>query len=88
MDVLTALGQSTRIGVLRELYGSQGAEGLPAGVLAERLSVPHNTLSVHLKILEAAGLVTSERRSRQIIYRGRREAMTSLIDFLQDLMSN
>jgi hypothetical protein len=32
-------------------------------------SVPHNTMSTHLAILQRAGLITAERQSRSIVYR-------------------
>ncbi|MGY3037328.1 ArsR family transcriptional regulator [Bradyrhizobium sp. USDA 4354] len=44
-------------------------DGLAAGDLARLLEVPQNTLSAHLSILSRAHLVSSERRSRSIIYR-------------------
>jgi DNA-binding transcriptional ArsR family regulator len=42
---------------------------LPAGELARRLEVPQNTLSAHLAVLARAGLVSSIRHSRSIVYR-------------------
>ena len=53
--------------------------GLAAGEIARQLDVPPNTMSNHLATLAHAGLVTSERRSRSIIYRAK-------IDTLRDLM--
>lgn len=42
--------------------------GLPAGEVARLLAVPHNTMSSHLVQLERAGLLTSRRDGRLIIY--------------------
>jgi DNA-binding transcriptional ArsR family regulator len=44
-------------------------DGVPAGELARLLEVPQNTLSAHLSVLARAGLVTSQRLSRSIVYR-------------------
>ncbi|MET4066408.1 ArsR family transcriptional regulator [Bradyrhizobium sp. S3.2.6] len=65
---LAALAQSTRLEAFRALVGHE-PDGLAAGDLARLLEVPPNTLSAHLSILTRAGLVTSERHSRSIVYR-------------------
>jgi len=65
---LSALAQPTRLEVFRQLVKNE-PEGLSAGEIARRLAVPHNTMSAHLGILERAGLVSSERQGRSIIYR-------------------
>lgn len=68
IDILQALGQGTRLGVFRQLVAAEPL-GLAAGDMARRLGVPHNTLSTHLAALERAGLITSQRHSRSIVYR-------------------
>lgn len=65
---LAALAQPTRLQAFRTLVKHE-PEGLPAGDLARLLEVPQNTLSAHLSVLARAGLVTSERHSRSIVYR-------------------
>ena len=65
---LSALAQETRLDVFRLLVKHEPG-GLPAGDIAKELAVPHNTLSSHLSILARADLVSSERRSRSIVYR-------------------
>ncbi|WP_454629872.1 ArsR/SmtB family transcription factor [Bradyrhizobium cenepequi] len=65
---LAALSQSTRLEAFRALVRHE-PDGLAAGDLARLLEVPPNTLSAHLSILTRARLVTSERRSRSIVYR-------------------
>ena len=57
-------------------------EGLPAGEIARRMAVPHNTMSTHLAILTRAGLITPERQSRSIIYRARLDAVRELAGYL------
>ncbi|WP_262029243.1 ArsR/SmtB family transcription factor [Microvirga sp. Mcv34] len=64
---LAALAQPTRLDVFRTLVKHE-PHGMPAGEIARELAVPHNTMSSHLNILSRAGLVTSERQSRSIIY--------------------
>jgi len=68
IDQLAALAQETRLEVFRLLV-RMGDKGLPAGEIAEALAVNGTTLSRHLATMENAGLVSKERRSRQIIYR-------------------
>lgn len=68
IDSLAALSQETRLKAFRLLVRAE-PEGLAAGEIARRLSVPHNTMSAHLAVLSRAGLIVSQRRSRSIIYR-------------------
>lgn len=81
LDAFDALSQRTRLEALRLLVRA-GESGLPAGDVARALDVPHNTMSAHLSVLSAAGLATSERQGRTILYRARYEALSALIDFL------
>jgi DNA-binding transcriptional ArsR family regulator len=78
---LAALAQPTRLEVFRLLVRCE-PEGRPAGEIALALAVPANTLSSHLAVLARAGLVTSERRSRSIIYRADLEGLRTLVLFL------
>lgn len=78
---LAALAQNTRLDVFRLLVAAEPA-GLPAGDVARRLEVPHNTMSSHLGVLSRAGLVRSERFSRSIVYRADLDALRTLIAFL------
>lgn len=77
---LAAMAQGTRLDVFRLLVAA--GEGLPAGEVARRLDVPHNTMSSHLAILSRAGLVRSERFSRSIVYRADLDALRSVVAFL------
>ncbi|NVN87509.1 MAG: winged helix-turn-helix transcriptional regulator [Rhodopseudomonas sp.] len=65
---LAALAQSTRLEVFR-LLAKHEPDGLAAGEIARVLAVPQNTMSSHLAILTRAGLVSSRRASRSIVYR-------------------
>ncbi|MDA9548527.1 ArsR family transcriptional regulator [Bradyrhizobium sp. CCBAU 45321] len=78
---LAALSQPTRLEAFRALVRHE-PEGLAAGDLARLLEVPQNTLSAHLSILSRAGLVTSERHSRSIVYRANLDEFRDVAVFL------
>ena len=65
---LAALAQGTRLAAFRLLVKHE-PDGLAAGAIADELAVPNNTMSAHLAVLARAGLVSSTRDSRSIIYR-------------------
>ena len=81
IDSFAALAQPTRLEVFRLLV-KQEPDGLPAGEIARRLDVPHNTMSTHLSILTRAGLISVERQSRSMIYRVELPAVRKLVMFL------
>ena len=78
---LAALAHEGRLTAFRLLVQA-GDGGLAAGELARRLEVLPNTLSTNLGILAQAGLVTSQREGRSIIYRAQYEAMGELLAYL------
>ena len=85
-DAIAALGslaQETRLAVYRLLVKA-GQDGLPAGAIAEKLGVPASSLSFHLHQLMHAGLITQERRSRQLIYAANYERMNGLVAYLTE----
>ena len=79
--ILSALAQETRLEVFRLLVKSE-PDGLPAGEIARKIAVPHNTMSSHLGVLSRAGLVSAERRSRSIVYRVDLERIRDVVGFL------
>jgi DNA-binding transcriptional ArsR family regulator len=83
VKALGALAQESRLNAFRLLVQS-GPDGLAAGEIARRLQIPHNTLSSHLAILSNAGLLSSRRESRSIIYsidfNGTRDLLTFLME--------
>ena len=83
VTVLAALAQETRLSAFRTLVVA-GEKGLPAGEIAERLGVPANTLSFHLKELSRAGIVNSRCDGRFVIYCADFAAMRGLIDYLSE----
>ncbi len=78
---LAALAQGSRMDIFRLLV-CHGPMGLPAGEIADRLGVQPATLSFHLTQLSHAGLVTSRRQGRSIIYSAAIETMTEVVSFL------
>lgn len=83
VDVLGALAQETRLELFRVLI-ARGATGLPAGDIAQALSVPGSTLSFHLSALERAGLIQATRQGRQMVYAVRIARMRSVVAFLTE----
>jgi DNA-binding transcriptional ArsR family regulator len=81
VTALSALAHRGRLEVFRLLVQA-GAEGLAAGEIARRSGMLPNTLSTNLGILAAAGLVTSQRRGRSILYAAAYTAMGDLLAFL------
>lgn len=81
IDAFEALSNETRLDVFRLLVKA-GPDGLSAGEIAERLGVVQNTMSSHLQKLSRAGIVTSRRQSRHIIYRVDFETVRALILYL------
>ncbi len=76
-----ALSQETRLRVFRMLV-EFGPEGAAAGVLSDKMGVPHNTLSFHLSHMSNAGLILSRREGRSIIYSADFDHITDLIRFM------
>ena len=81
VTALAALAQETRLSIFLLLVEA-GPEGIPAGVIGEKLEVPPATLSFHLKELSHAGLVTSRQEGRFIYYMADFEHMAALMSFL------
>ncbi|AOL23580.1 DNA-binding transcriptional regulator, ArsR family [Erythrobacter litoralis] len=80
---LAALAQEHRLAAFRLLVEA-GAEGIPAGMLADKLGVPPSSMSFHLAQLSHAGLVTQRRESRSIIYSADYAAMNALMGYLTE----
>jgi ArsR family transcriptional regulator len=81
IEALAALAQPTRLEAFRQLAAAE-PEGIAAGDLARRLDVPQNTMSAHLAVLTRAGLATSDRQGRSIIYRADLSALRNVLLFL------
>ena len=76
-----ALAHETRLSLLKRLVAAGGA-GLSAGALAEAVGASPSRASFHLSTLAETGLVTVERRAREMIYRVDFAAMGGLAAYL------
>ncbi len=81
VKALGALAQESRLDVFKLLV-RKAPEGMAAGELSDHFKSPPATMSFHLKELSSAGLITSRRESRSIIYSANYAHMRKLIDFL------
>lgn len=80
---LSALAQDSRLAVFRLLVRA-GREGLSAGEVGRALGIPANTLSAQFAVLAHAGLVTSRREGRSIIYAADYDGMSALLIYLME----
>jgi DNA-binding transcriptional ArsR family regulator len=62
--VFRALADPTRRQILRDLRDGE----LPAGEIAARFAISAPSISRHLSVLKAAGLVTERRAANRILY--------------------
>ncbi|MBY0619466.1 ArsR/SmtB family transcription factor [Sphingomonas ursincola] len=80
---LAALAQEHRLAAFRLLVEA-GPDGVSAGDLADRLSIPRSSLSFHLNQMMQAGLIVQRRESRSLIYSADFAAMAALVGFLTE----
>jgi DNA-binding transcriptional ArsR family regulator len=64
-DVFFALGDETRLAVVRKLGDGKA---LSATSLSSGAKVSRQAIAKHLQVLEGAGLVSHERRGREVLY--------------------
>ena len=83
LQALAALAHETRLAIFRLLVET-GPDGLPAGVIAERLAIAPSSLTFHVQHLHRAGLVTQSRAGRQLIYVAGFAARNGLIAYLTE----
>jgi ArsR family transcriptional regulator, arsenate/arsenite/antimonite-responsive transcriptional repressor len=83
VGALSALAHPGRLDVFRLLVKA-GPEGLAAGEIARATGSLSNTLSTNLGILATAGLVSSKRDGRSIIYTAGYDQMRELLAFLME----
>ena len=83
VPALAALAHRGRLDVFRRLVRA-GPEGMAAGEIARVTDSLPNTLSANLALLASAGLVTSRRDGRSIIYSAAYDRMRELLGFLVD----
>ncbi len=83
LSALRALGHESRLAAFRQLVQA-GPDGLSVGELREHLDLPPATLSAHLNVLRAAGLVDDEREGRVIRVRANYPQMNTLLAYLTE----
>ena len=83
LSALRALGHEHRLAAFRVLVQA-GPPGLAVGELRERLDLAPATLTAHLTVLRAAGLVVDEREGRVIRLRADYARMDALIGYLTE----
>lgn len=83
VKALAALAQTQRLRAFRALVVA-GPAGLTPGAMAELLGVAPSALSFHLKELTHSGLVSSQARGRNLIYRASIGHMNALLAYLTE----
>ena len=81
VNALSALAHPSRLEVFRLLVRA-GPGGMAAGEIARATGSLANTLSANLNVLAGAGLVSSRREGRSIIYAAGYDRMCDLLAFL------
>lgn len=81
LEMLNALAQETRLQIVRYLV-KRGAEGATAGEIGEAVGAISSRASFHLSALERASVASSERQSRNIIYKADMKSLGGLVSFL------
>ena len=82
VDALAALGNRTRLRIFKLLVRA-GRDGTNVGSVQRLLSVPATTLAHHLGALTDAGLVTQERRGREVICTANYKAVNEVLEYVR-----
>ncbi|MDB6090781.1 MAG: transcriptional regulator, ArsR family [Gammaproteobacteria bacterium] len=80
---LAALAHDYRLSIYRMLVEA-GPPGLNAGTLAGRLNIPPSSLTFHVQQLHRAGLISQQRKSRELIYSTDFDVMNGLVGYLTE----
>jgi ArsR family transcriptional regulator, arsenate/arsenite/antimonite-responsive transcriptional repressor len=80
---LESLGSPVRLKIYRALVRA-GKDGLPCGVLQQKVGLAASTLSHHIRHLRETGLISQERQATTLICRASYPAMDRLIGYLAD----
>lgn len=84
-DVFFALGDGTRLSVVRKL-GTGGA--LSATTLSDGANVTRQAIVKHLQVLEGAGLVTHEKQGREVLYALKLQRLDDARAFLEGVSAS
>jgi DNA-binding transcriptional ArsR family regulator len=83
LAALNALSHESRLAAFRALVQA-GPGGLAVGGLRERVGLAPATLTAHLNVLRAAGLVSDQREGRVIRVRAEYARMDALLGYLTE----
>ena len=81
IDAFHALAQETRLKIVRHLVEA-GDDGASAGAISDAVQASSSNASFHLAALEHAGMIQSERQSRNIVYKADFTSLGGLVSFL------
>ena len=81
-DALAALGNRTRLRIFKLLVRA-GPDGTNVGTIQRMLGVPATTLAHHLGTLSDAGLLTQERRGREVICTASYKAVGEALEYVK-----
>ena len=81
LAAFSALSHETRLEILRLLVRA-GPGGMVAGAIADRTNASASRLSFHLQAMEQAGLLSSLKQSRNVIYRVDFDRLRHLVQYL------
>jgi DNA-binding transcriptional ArsR family regulator len=81
VDAYKALGDPTRRKILKLLRD----DDLPAGAIAEQFDMSWPSVSRHLSVLTAAGLVKGRRQGQQVIYSLATSVLADIVTELADM---
>jgi len=82
-DILGALGNETRLRVFRLLVRA-GHDGLNIGQIQDHLGTAPSTLAHHIQTLVHAGLVTQDKRGREVLCTASFDTMNNIVAYLTD----
>ncbi|MGN6113260.1 MAG: ArsR/SmtB family transcription factor [Luteimonas sp.] len=83
LSALTALSHESRLAAFRALVQA-GPDGLSVGELRAQLQLAPATLTAHLNVLRAAGMVQDQREGRVIRVRADYPRMDALLAYLTE----
>ena len=86
-QIMSALSQDTRYRIFETLTAA-GAQGMAAGEISTAVKCAANSVSAHMTILSAAGLVRSRKNGRSVIYRAMPKAVSDLASLLAAIAVN
>ncbi|WP_428079961.1 ArsR/SmtB family transcription factor [Candidatus Pelagibacter sp.] len=81
VKILESLAQETRLKAFKAMVRA-GLDGISAGEISKKVSIPQNTMSFHLSHLENSGLIKSKKEGRYVIYRADFKTVENLIKYL------